>query len=167
MRPGRRPASELLPPSDAVAQQATPRELLVKLADYHGIGAEVRELVQDRPEPTLHKMGLPALLKKARDMNGRTVLGASKHGGLSNSVAQWHENHVSVEPRIVTVVQLAVGYGLPYPVVLLAAMQSAGLLPDAPGSPENERTPRRADAEGPCCTPKSHPDKGPSESGKG
>lgn len=112
----------------SVRAECEPRAMLLALAEYHGMGREVRELVKDVPEPKLTQAPLSKLLPMVRKLSGKNSVDVSLRCSISRAQLGALEARDPKNLRLSTLQELARGYGLPFMVVLVAALRSGGLL---------------------------------------
>ena len=138
--------SKRVPP--LVAREGEAREILLALADLHGVRNQIAALLVDKPDPANSQEVLPVLLRASRHRLGLTIMGMSAKCGLSRSVLSCFEVGTFIcykNPRFQSMLKLAYGYEIPFPIVVASAMRQMGLLP-APGAVElatskRQRTP--------------------------
>lgn len=126
--------SKDIPP--LVAQEGELRQLMLALAQHHGVRNEVATLIVDRPDPPHAEVTLSALLRVARRAYGLSIADVIARGGPEKTVCGDFElgNRARFKNcKLSTLVRLAKGYSLPFPVIVSAALRQSGALP-APGA---------------------------------
>jgi transcriptional regulator with XRE-family HTH domain len=118
-----------------VKRESHPKALLLTLATLFGIREEVKAALGAKRGPLLTG-GLAMMLRRARTMEAMTIEDVHRRSGLSRSQISYIETGQAENIGIATMQNLAVGYGLPFYVVLLAAMRDG----DAIREQARERT---------------------------
>jgi len=120
-----------------IQNQCTMKELLLGLAEAHGVHVQVRELLQDRGQTKLQDWPLSRLLTRSREVSGFSKTEVARRGGPSRTVLltleQPTEKNRIRNPLLGTVLALSKGYQIPLALVINAAFLEANLLP-APGA---------------------------------
>ncbi|QFT80836.1 Helix-turn-helix protein [Roseovarius sp. THAF27] len=103
------------------------QEMLLALAEEHGIGEQVAGLLVGRRQSLLCNVPLSALLTARRSQIGISRSSMARRVGIAKSVLDDLEKGapgVGKNPRLPTLRKLAVGYQLSLPQVLVAAIHS-------------------------------------------
>lgn len=98
--------------------------MLLTLAVYHGIGPEVEVLLDTKgtPSPSIHNIGLAALLVKARTLKRMTISTIHRRSGITRSQLGFYESGGQKNPGLRTLRSLSYGYRIPFMLVLMAAI---------------------------------------------
>ena len=129
-------ASKRVPP--LVTREGETREILLALAEMHGVRNRIAALLMDRPDPPQCRLPLHMLLRQHRVANGWTKEQVAARMNLPRKLVYELEagriDHKK-NARMATLAAVAIGYQLPLGLILSATLRQAGLLP-APGAVE-------------------------------
>ena len=109
-------------PPPWIKRESHPRALLLTLATVFGIQEDVKTAIGRRRGPLL-KGGLDETLRMARSVGNLTIEDVHRRSGIARSQISYVESGKAKNIGIATLQNLAVGYGLPFYIVLLAAMR--------------------------------------------
>jgi hypothetical protein len=136
------------PDFDRIPDTDIPRAMLLDLAQLHGIGPEVLDVLRAKEaagQYGLRGMALSRVLRLTRA--GRTRNAMALETTLAPSIVATLEDGLSKNMRLDTAFRLAKGYRLPWLIVICSALREYGFLP-APGAkptPRNRTRVRKSD----------------------